>query len=524
MSALDERQQLRVVTLGHVDHGKSTLIGRLFNDLGMLPEGRLEEIQAVSARRGMPFEWAFLTDAMKSERDQGVTIDTAQIWLKAPGLDLAFIDAPGHREFLRNMLTGAAQADAALVLVDAKEGVRAQTRTHAFLLSMLGVEQIVVLVNKIDLIDFDADRFAEVKADADAVFGGLGLRATATVPVVARDGDNLIEPSDRTPWHDGATLLSVLRGFSPAAPAHDRPLRLPLQGVYKFDDRRLLAGRIVAGGLKVGDRLTFSPSGLSSTVASVEAWNAPDRTTATAGESVAITLTDQIFVERGEIASREADAPKLSDVMRGRIFWMSDAPLREGETVELRVATSTAQVRVQAIESVLDTDELIRKPGGADAAIERFQAADVVLRADRRLAVDEHGDSPSTGRFALARDGGIVGCGLASLEGYPDQRRAGVVKSRNLHFNDHSVTAEQRAERAGHRGGVLWLTGLSGAGKSTVAIAAEQALFARGWQVYVLDGDNVRRGLNRDLGFSPEDRAENIRRVGEVAALMARAG
>ncbi|HYD98951.1 MAG TPA: adenylyl-sulfate kinase, partial [Alphaproteobacteria bacterium] len=302
-----------------------------------------------------------------------------------------------------------------------------------------------------------------------------------------------------------------------------RPLRFPVQAVYKFDERRIVAGRIESGVLRVGDRLTFSPSGKSARVASIEAW--PDvfpPLQAAAGSSVGITLDDHIFVERGDIASHaEGDLPKLSPVFRASLFWLGDAPLTVGRSYRLRLATAEAQVTVEAVERVIDTDSLAHSEAGA---VPRHGIAEVVLRARDLLALDEHADNPATGRFVLTEAGQIVGGGLVSLKGYPDQRRVQPKPAANLFAVDHTLTPRARARRNGHEGAVLWFTGLSGAGKSTLAMEVERRLFARGLQIYVLDGDNVRRGLNADLGFSPDARAENIRRIGEVAALFADAG
>ena len=515
-------RQLAVVVVGHVDHGKSTLVGRLFHDLGQLPEGRLEAIRAMCDRRGMPFEWAFLMDAFKAERDQGITIDTSQIWFKTPKRDYVLIDAPGHREFLRNMITGASAADAAVLLIDAQQGVRQQSRHHGYLLHLLGVEQVAVIVNKMDTVDFAEKRFNEIRDAYTEYLAGLGIKPAAFIPIVARDGDNLAKASPRMTWYRGPTVVEALDAFAPARPAVDLPLRLPLQDVYKFDDRRVFAGRVESGGFKVGDRLLFSPSNKTARVASIEQWNAPSPPlSAEAGQSVGFTLDEQIFVERGEMASHETDPPIETTVFKARLFWMAREPLGVGAELTLRLNTREIKATVQAIERVVDTETLEENAG---TAIPRDGVADVVLRTRGLVALDEYKAMKRTGRFVALDASGIAAGGLIRMDLYPDQRAAVTSRATNVVRVEHRISAAQRAQRSGHRGGVLWFTGLSGAGKSTLAMEVEQRLFQMGYLVYVLDGDNVRRGINANLGFAPEDRAENIRRVGELAALFADAG
>ena len=517
-----ETRPLRIVIVGHVDHGKSTLVGRLIHETGSLPEGKYEAIKAMSERRGMPFEWAFLLDAIQAERDQGITIDTTQIWFKTEKRPYVIIDAPGHKEFLKNMVTGAASSEAALLLIDAHEGVQEQSRRHGYLLSLLGVKQVAVLVNKMDLVGYSADRFGEVAEDYRAYLRGLGVTPACIVPISAREGDNMVEHSARMPWYQGPTVIQALDGFEHKGLPTERPLRMPVQDVYKFDQRRIIAGRVESGRLRVGDEVVFSPSNKTARIRSIEAWHVPEAPEeALAGQSIGVTLTEQIFVERGEVMSHLEQAPIESNVFKARLFWLGHNPLRVGGAYTLKLGTLEAPVTVEAIERVIDTSDLSTRP--ADR-IERNGAGEVVLRTKRLLALDEHDANPVTGRFVLVEDYLPVGGGIVSMDGYPDQRRLVTVKSTNITAVGHAVTRDARAARNGHRGGVLWFTGLSGAGKSTLALALERELFAKGYQVYVLDGDNIRSGLNANLGFSPEDRAENIRRVGEVAALFADAG
>ena len=520
--ATQTAQQLKIVIVGHVDHGKSTLIGRLFHDTGSLPDGKLEAIKKMCERRGMPFEWAFLMDSIQAERDQGITIDTTQIRFKTDKRPYVIIDAPGHIEFLKNMITGAASSEAALLLIDANEGVKEQSRRHGYLLSLLGIPQVAVLVNKMDLVGYDAGRFGEVAETYRAYLASIGIEAEGFVPISAREGDNIATHSRHMPWYQGPTVLKMLDGFEPRPPLADRPLRMLVQDVYKFDQRRIIAGRVEAGTLRAGDEVVFSPSNKTARIKTIEAWSVPEApTTAVAGESVGVTLESQIFVERGEVMSHLDDAPMETNVFKGRLFWLGDTPLTAGASYTLKLGTLECPVTVERIDRVIDTDALDRDD---KERIERNAVGEIVLRTRRLLALDEHHVSAATGRFVLVQDYVPVAGGQISMEGYPDQRNLVTVRSTNITAVGHGVTTDARVARNGHQGAVLWFTGLSGAGKSTLALALEAELFAKGYHVYVLDGDNIRTGLNANLSFSPDDRAENIRRVGEVANLFADAG
>ncbi|MGD9537815.1 MAG: adenylyl-sulfate kinase [Alphaproteobacteria bacterium] len=516
----------RLVVVGHVDHGKSSLLGRLLADTGSLPEGRLEAIRAMSERRGMAFEWAFALDAFQAERDQAITIDATHVWFRSPGRRYVVVDAPGHREFIKNMVSGASSADAALLVVDASEGVREQSRRHGYLLSLIGVRQVVVALNKMDLVGYDEARYRAVADEIGAYLSRLGLVVCQVVPTSARGGDNLIEPSDAMGWYVGPTLLGALDALNPPHAIADAPLRLPIQDVYHFDQRRILAGRIESGRLKLGDTLLFSPSNKTARVTGIEAWPAGPRERAEAGQSIGIQLDEQLFIERGELASHVEHAPVETNVFRARLFWLGRTPLRPGRRYKLRLATRESAVEVQSVERLIDIDVLEAAPpaSAADAAVERNGIAEVVLRSPAMLALDTYDRLPRTGRFVLVDGDDIAGGGQIGMEGYPDQRTLITARSSNIQAVGHRIGRDERTARNAHKGGVVWLTGLSGAGKSTIAIEVEAELFRRGYQAYVLDGDNVRAGLNANLGFAPEDRAENIRRVGEVAALFADAG
>lgn len=521
-AVLQARESLNVVIVGHVDHGKSTLVGRLLHETGALPEGKIEAIEAMCQRRGMPFEWAFVTDAFQPERDQGVTIDVSYIRFRTARRGYVLIDAPGHREFLKNMVSGATGSDAALLVIDAAEGVMDLSRRHGYLLHLLGLREVVVAVTKMDCVDYAAERFAAIEDEIRGYLDSLGINPIFVIPVSGRDGDNIAGASSNMRWYEGPSVVEALDRLQAPPPLVDLPLRLAVQDVYRFDARRIIAGRIESGRLSVGDTLLFSPSNKTAKVKSLEGWNLPAPIhSASAGQSIGLTLDEQIFVERGEVASHVDDPPVETNVFRARIFWLGRTPLGVGDCYTLKLATASTSVEVQSLERVIDTDDLSTL---ATDRVERNGVAEVVLRARSMLALDPFSENLRMGRFVLFDGYDAVGGGIVSMEGYPDQRALVTVKSTNVQVVEHRITADMRLARGGHRGAVLWLTGLSGAGKSTLAIEVERRLFNKGYQVYVLDGDNIRRGLNTNLGFSPEDRAENIRRVGEVAALLVDAG
>lgn len=519
----NDKQQLSVVIVGHVDHGKSTVIGRLLHDTGSLLDGKIEEIEAVCKKRNTPFEWSFVLDAFQAERDQAVTIDTTQIRFSTEARNYVIIDAPGHREFLKNMISGAAQADTAVLVVDATEGVQEQTKRHAYMLHLLGMQHLCVLVNKMDKVDYSAETFEKVSKDVTKYLKSIGLTPTHIVPISAREGEMLVNRGDNLGWYKGKTFTEVLDAFALSRSAAALPLRFPVQDVYRFDEKRILVGRIESGILRKGDTVFFSPTNEKATVTSIENWPDKDsKVQAEAGESVGITLDDRIFVERGHTGSHEKDLPMLSNVFKANLFWLSKTPLKIGNSYKIRYGTTAANVTVQSIDTLVDTETLEKQSDVKQ--VERNAVAEVTLRARDMLSIDAHGDNATLGRIVVYEGHDVAGGGLINMEGYPDQRQLSEPKSKNIYKVSHSVSPDMRAERSGHYGSVFWFTGLSGAGKSTLAVAVEKEIFDRGMNAYVLDGDNVRYGLNSDLGFSPEDRTENIRRVGEVAALQANAG
>jgi bifunctional enzyme CysN/CysC len=523
-----KRPLVRIVIVGHVDHGKSTLIGRLLYETGSLPDGKLEQLKAVSTRRGMPFEWSFLLDALQTERDQGITLDTSQIRFRTPSRDFVLIDAPGHAEFLRNMITGAAQADAALLIVDAAEGVRDQTRRHGYLLHLLGVRQVAVVINKMDRVDFDAQRFRDIEAEISTHLVNLGLNPVAVIPISARDGDGVARRTDLISWYGGPTVVETLDSFTPARQPEELALRLPVQAVYKFDDRRIVAGRVETGRIAVGDEIVVMPSGRTARVRSIESWPVPDPAhaprAANAGQSIGITLDNEIFLDRGDVVSTAAVRPKAAQRLRARVFWLHEEPLQVGTSLNVRIGTAEARGTIVAIEKAVDPGQLSTAEA---SAVAQNHVGEIDISLSRPLALDPYAVNSRTGRIVLDMKGRISGGGLVlSLDlppplpspasGGPRQVQSASPKS--------AVSAQERATRAGHGGAIVWLTGPTGAGKSKLARAIERRLFERGGAPVVLEDIALRSGLNADLGDTPADRTERLRRTAEMAAHLARSG
>jgi bifunctional enzyme CysN/CysC len=516
-----ETPRLKIVFVGHVDHGKSTLIGRILTETDSLPDGKIESLREACAARGQAFEYAFVLDALSEEQEQNITIDTTQIQFRSARRDYVIIDAPGHQEFLKNTITGAANADAAVVVIAADEGVREQSRRHGQLLALLGIHEVIVAVNKMDLAAFAEDRFRQIEREYAGFLKELGLTARVFIPLSASSGEN-VTTDDRSamPWFSGANLLEALDKLNAPISAAALPLRFPIQDVYRVDNRRIFAGRIESGTIRIGDHLVFSPHNKTARVATIERWAAPATESACAGESIGITLSDHIFIERGHIASHVNDAPAESNRVHARVFWIGREPLVAGAGYRLKLVTQDVECQVVTVENVMDAATLDSAPAGR-SELRTNEVGEVTLQTRGPLVFDNHDRIPSLGRFVLADGPQLVGGGIISGAVYTTRKR---IKSENIFWNESDITAARRAARNGHRGAVVWLTGLSGAGKSTIAGALEKELFQRSMHTYVLDGDNLRHGLNSNLGFTPEDRAENIRRVSEVAKLMADAG
>src|SRR5207248_931142 len=404
-----ELPPLRVVFVGHVDHGKSTLIGRILHDTESLPEGKIEMVKTACAAEGMEFEFAFVLDALLEEQKQNVTIDTTEIRFKTKRRKYIIIDAPGHKEFLKNMITGASRADAAVLVIAANEGVREQSRRHAYLLSLLGIKQLIVVVNKMDLADFSEKKFQEIEKEYRKFLAELELEARVFVPASAKNGDNVAStssPSDESvrmadkkmKWHRGPSVLEALDLLEPQSADVDLPLRFCVQDVYRFDERRIIAGRIETGKLRVGDQLVFSPANKASKIHSIEGWPQKANDEAIAGDSIGITLTEQIFVERGYVASHQTETPIETNRFHADVFWIAREPLRIGRLYNIRLATQDVKCQVVSIEEVMDSSTLETKSGAHDR-VERNEVGRLTIQTRAPLVLDNHDRVAHLGRF-----------------------------------------------------------------------------------------------------------------------------
>ncbi len=512
------KEHLNIVIVGHVDHGKSTLLGRLYADTGSLPEGKLEKVQAICRQQGKEFEYAFLFDAFLEEQEQGITIDTARTFFSWQDRQYIIIDAPGHKEFLKNMICGAARAEAALLVIDALEGVREQSKKHGYLLSMLGVKQVAVVVNKMDLVGYRQDLFEAIEKEYREFLAQLKVIPERVVPVSAKSGDNIVTRSPRLDWYRGPTVLETLAQFTKETARTDKPLRFPVQDVYKFDARRIITGRLTSGRLKVGDRLVFSPSNKTANVKSLEGFNVePPATEAQAGESIGITLDEQIFIERGELASHHQDLPLVSTAFRVNLFWLGRRPLECGKKYQLRLSTKEVDCEVAAIHRIVNAADLGDRQ--SQAVVGRNEVAELTLRTKTPLAFDLYSSFENTGRFVLVDEYDISGGGIV-MELVHDEQEflRDEARRRDFAWVKGEVGAEQRAQHYGHRAAVVLFTGAAHTGKSFLARNLEALLVAEGRHAYLLEGENLRRGLDADLTES--DAMEIIRRYGEVARLL----
>ncbi|OMC54068.1 adenylyl-sulfate kinase [Mycobacterium sp. IS-2888] len=516
------RQLLRIATAGSVDDGKSTLIGRLLHDTDSLP---LDHLEAVTDTDGIA-DLAALSDGLRAEREQGITIDVAYRFFATDTRSYILADTPGHERYTRNMFTGASNAHVAILLVDARAGVLRQTRRHARIAKLLGIKHFVATVNKIDLIDFDQGKFTEVHDELRQLAARLGGVDITVIPIAAKHGDNVVHRSDRTPWYGGPTLLEYLEGIELAAPqAEPARLRLPVQWVSRPTAavRRRYTGRLAAGTLSVGDPVVSLPAGTRSTVTAVDTLD-DERTTAVAPLSVSIELADDIDVGRGDVfvsGAQDAVPPVLARELDATVCWFVDSPLRAGDRLALKQTTKTVRATVQALHTRLDPETLDELDGPVELALNDIGT--ITLRTSSVVIADSYTDNRDSGAFILIDEttNDTVGAGtiVEAREVKP-----GAHPRTDIRWHPSSLDRGYRWQATGQPGATIWFTGLPASGKSTIAVAVERALVESGRVAYLLDGDNLRHGLSDDLGFSPGDRAENIRRVGHLTRLLADAG
>ena len=526
---LAAREQMNVVIVGHVDHGKSTLVGRLLADTGSLPQGKLEFVKAQCERNAKPFEYAFLLDALKDEQSQGITIDTARCFFKSAKRDYIIIDAPGHIEFLKNMISGAARAEAAVLLIDAHEGIKENSKRHGYMMSFLGIKNLTVCVNKMDLVNYDQNIFDQIKSEYSKFLKEVNLQPQNFIPIAAMMGDNIMSNSANMPWYQGASVLEALDGFKKAAPKHQQAFRMPVQDIYKFtaegDDRRIFAGRVESGTILVGDDVIFWPSGKSSRVSSIEAFNKPKPREAFVGQSVGICLETQIYVRPGEIMCKVIGgehAPHASTKFRANVFWMGKQPLIKGKTYKLKISTQQVPVMLEDIVSVMNASELsaAKKPH-----VDRHEVAECVFEAMKPVAFDVVGDIAETGRFVIVDNYEISGGGIILAPVFDEESVLKQhIKKRDYEWERSHITPEKRATKYDHKSALIVIAGQIDTGKQKIAKALEEELFNLKKFTYFLGVSNRLSLSSGDLKDKILSKFEHLQQLGELAHIMTDAG
>ncbi len=517
LKAHENKSLLRFITCGSVDDGKSTLIGRLLYESKMIFEDQLTALEQDSKKvgtQGENIDFALLVDGLAAEREQGITIDVAYRFFATEHRKFIVADTPGHEQYTRNMATGASTADLAVLLIDARQGVLTQTKRHAFIASQLGVRHIVLAVNKMDLVDYSEKVFNEIVDDFKTFADQLDIPNLHAIPVSALAGDNVVDGSRYMPWYEGPSLLGYLEGVDVETEETSLPFRMPVQWVNRPDlDFRGYAGRIAGGIVRPGDDVRVLPSGKQSKIARIVTMDS-DLDEGVSGQSVTLTLTDEIDISRGDVIATSETPPEISDQFDTTIIWLSEEPMLPGRSYRMKTSSRLVSATVNAPKHKTDVNTLQKLPA---KTLQLNEIGNCTLAVDRPIAFDSYNENRQTGSFILIdrMTNNTVGMGMIN---FPLRRAA------NIHWQNLDINKAANAEQKGQSPAVLWFTGLSGSGKSTIANEVQRRLFASGRHSFILDGDNVRHGLNRDLGFTDADRVENIRRVAEVSKLMVDAG
>lgn len=519
------KKQMDIVIVGHVDHGKSTVIGRLLADTNSLPEGKIEQIKEFCKNHSRPFEYAFLLDALKDEQSQGITIDSARCHFKSSKRDYLIIDAPGHIEFLKNMISGATRAEAAVLVIDAQEGIQENSKRHAYILSMLGIQQIIVCINKMDLVDYDGGVFLNIKNKYSEFLKQINVSAKEFIPVSALKGDNISNSSKNMSWFKGNTILSALDSFEKQELSENKAFRMPVQDIYKFtqkgDSRRIVAGRIESGSIKIGDKVVFLPSNKRTAIKSIEEFNGSEKTKINHGYSTGFTLNEQIYVARGEVMCKDGeDPPHVSSIFKGNIFWLSNQPMQMNKEYVLKIATAKVPLKLKKIIKVINASNL--SESNKDI-IERHDVAECMLECKYPIALDLIDNIKGTGRFVIVDDYNISGGGIVTEimeDPYSNVRKE--VFMREQKWDSGLISLKERALRYNQVPKLILLTGITQVDKKNIARNLEKILFENGKKVYFLGIRNILRGLDADI--KKEKRREHIRRLGEVTHILVDAG
>ena len=524
------REQMNIVIVGHVDHGKSTVIGRLLADTGSLPQGKLESIKEYCRKNAKPFEYAFLLDALKDEQAQGITIDTARCFFKTDQRDYIIIDAPGHIEFLKNMVTGASRAEAALLVIDAKEGIQENSKRHGHMAAMLGISQLVVLVNKMDLVDYDQQLFENIKTEFTAFLAKVNITPITFIPISAFYGDNIATRSGQAPWYDGPTVLEQLDAFGKKRDQAKLPFRMPVQDIYKFtaagDDRRIVAGTILTGSITVGDEVLFLPSHKRSFIDNIEGFNVAPRQTAVADAAVGFTLTTQIYITPGELMVKAADAlPQISSRFRVNIFWVGKAPFVRNRSYKLKIGATKIGVKLVEIINIIDAAEL--NLFTTREKVERHAVAECLLETTRPIAFDIISDIELNGRFVIVDNFEISGGGII-LESLPDSVNTVTehVSKREFLWDQSAISPLAREQAYQHKAKFVVITSGSEDREQRIREIAkelEQRLFSQSYKTFYLGIASLLHGLATGTA-AQEDRDEQIRELGELARIITDSG
>ena len=519
---------MNIVVTGHVDHGKSTVIGRLLADTNSLPTGKLEQVRENCRKNSKPFEYAFLLDALKDEQAQGITIDSARCFFKTDKRRYTIIDAPGHIEFLKNMVSGAARASAALLVIDAEEGICENSKRHGYLLSMLGIKQIVVLINKMDRVGYSKSVYDETCKDYSAFLDKAGIIPRAFIPVSGVFGDNIANVSSNTGWYSGNTVLLELDGFDEEEPPDDEPFRMFVQDVYKFtkngDDRRIVAGTLETGKVSTRDDIIFYPSGKKSRIKTIEEFGAAAPQTIYSGKATGFTLNEQIYIKRGELVAKEGQPqPKTAKRLLVNLFWLGREPFLPGKSYVIKIGRAKAVVYLEKVEKIVDA---VLLKAGENESVKRNEAAKCVISLDKPLAFDTSDVNFLTSRFVIVdgydiAGGGTIEKGLLDEESLLREK----IITRNIKWEKSWISAEERTEKYKQRAGLVLITGHKDAGKKPVAKALEKRFFDQGRFVYFIGIANVLYGVDADIkGQNGNNKEEHFRRLGEIAYLMLDAG
>ncbi|MDD5254377.1 MAG: adenylyl-sulfate kinase [Candidatus Nanoarchaeia archaeon] len=519
-----EKENLNFVVVGHVDHGKSTLIGRLLYETNSVTEGKINNIKQICEAKGKPFEYAFLLDALQEEQEQGLTIDTTKIEFSTPKRNYTIIDAPGHKEFLKNMISGAANAEAAVLIIGAAEGIKDDTKKHAYLISLMGIKQLYVLINKMDLINFSEQKFLELKSEMDSYFEKINIIPKAYIPVASKPGDNLTKKSPNMPWYKGNTFLEAIDNFEKKEELKNKPLRIPIQDVYKFDDRRIIAGKVESGSIKVEDEIIILPSNKKSKVKTIESWLGKDKLNElSAGLSLGITIEDDLFLKRGEVISKLENKPIVNNLIKCSIFWMGKEDLITNKKYILKIGTHETEFEIYTVNEVIDASTL--EKSSYKKSLSRNEIGNLVIKTRDPIVFDSFEEIPTTGRFVIIDNLDVCGGGIIEKPSrILEQREKVETTSQNISPKDSLINIDERKEKYGHNGKVIWITGLPGSGKDKIAKHLERELFNQNKKVYYINAGTMRLSLNSDLDFSEKSRHEHIRRLSEVANLFYNAG